>query len=138
MWNKWIIDRIYCANSHINLNKVGVLSMELKCHRQYYINILVSGYLSFNWKERIAIDKAGSRSMEWKRHWQYNIHILVSIYLSFYWQGRLAIDKSGSQSMKQKRYRQVISYFKSQYLKSFKYLEFTFGFEIFERFGLKR
>ena len=56
LWNKWMIDRIYRANSRINLNKVGASLMEQKCHWQYYINILVSGYLFFNWKEWLPID----------------------------------------------------------------------------------
>ena len=28
LWDKWIIDRIYCANSRINLSKVGAASTE--------------------------------------------------------------------------------------------------------------
>ena len=70
LWNKWIFDTIYCAHLRVNLNKSGASSMEQKFHRRYYINILVSGYLSFNWKERIAIDKAGSRSMIQKLFWR--------------------------------------------------------------------
>ena len=34
---------------------------------RYYINILVSVYLSFNLQERLAIDKAGSQLMRQKR-----------------------------------------------------------------------
>ena len=63
LWNKWIIDTIYRANSPVNLNKDGASSMERKCHRRYYINILVYGYLSFNLQERLVIDKSGSRLM---------------------------------------------------------------------------
>ena len=57
-------------NSHVNLNKVGASSMERKFHRRYYINILLSAYLSFNWQERLAIDEDGLRLMERKRYWQ--------------------------------------------------------------------
>ena len=74
LWNKCIIDRIYCANSRINLNKAGASSMEQKCHRQYCMNILVSVYLSSNWQERLAIDKAGSWSMEQKRYRKFFIY----------------------------------------------------------------
>ena len=66
LWNKWIIDRIYRSNSRFDLNKVGASLVKRKYHRRYYINILVSGYLLFNWQERLAINKAGSWSMERK------------------------------------------------------------------------
>ena len=55
-------------NSHVNLNKVGASSMEQKCHQRYYINIIVSEYLSFNLQEWLAIYGAGLRSMEQKRY----------------------------------------------------------------------
>ena len=61
---------IILHNSHINLNKVGTSSMERKCHRRYYIKILLSAYLSFNWQERLAINKRGSRLMGRKRYRQ--------------------------------------------------------------------
>ena len=38
----------FIENSRVNLNKAGASSMERKCHRRYYINILVSGYSSIN------------------------------------------------------------------------------------------
>ena len=60
-------ENILC-NSHDDLNNISASSMEKKCHWRYYINIIVSGYLSFNWQERLAIDESGSRSMERKRY----------------------------------------------------------------------
>ena len=66
--NKWIIEIIYYANSHVNLNKVGTSSIKRKCHCRYYIHILVSTYLSLNWQERLTINEAGLRSMEQKRY----------------------------------------------------------------------
>ena len=40
--------------------------MKRKFYIRYYINILVSIYLSFNLQERLAIDKSGSRSIKQK------------------------------------------------------------------------
>ena len=82
LWNKWIIKRIYCANSHVNLNNFGASSIERKCHRRYYINIFVSAYLSFNWLERLAIDKSGSRPME-KKLYRRLLSIFKSRYLKY-------------------------------------------------------
>ena len=74
-------ENILC-NSHVNLDKVGASSMERKFHWQYYINILVSGYLLFNWQERLVIDEAESRSMEQKRYRRV-LSILKSWYLKY-------------------------------------------------------
>ena len=60
------------ARSHINLNTIGACDkislMENKCHRWYYINIIISEYLSYNKQGRPAIDDAGSRLTEKKYH----------------------------------------------------------------------
>ena len=74
-------DNLLC-HSHANMSKVSVSLMERKCHQRYYINILVSGYLSFNWEERLAIDKAGSRLMGPKRHRRV-LSIFKSQYLKY-------------------------------------------------------
>ena len=55
-------------NSYVNLNKVIASSMEWKFHQRYYINMILSEYVLFNLKERLAIDEAGSQSMEQKRY----------------------------------------------------------------------
>ena len=69
-------------NSHVNLNGVSASSMERKFHRRYYINILVSAYLSCNWQERLAIDEAFSRSMELK-HYRRVLSVFKSWYLKY-------------------------------------------------------
>ena len=79
LWNKWIFNTISCAESIVNLNKAGGSSMERKCYRQYYMNILVSRYLSFNWQERLAIDKAGLRSIKRKRYRQVTSYFQITI-----------------------------------------------------------
>ena len=66
LWNKWIFKTISRRISSVNLNKNGAPSMKRKCHRRYYINIIVSIYLSFDWQERLAINKSGSRFDETK------------------------------------------------------------------------
>ena len=57
--------------------------MEQNCHRQYYINILVSTYLSFNWQERLAIDESGSWSMG-KKSYRRILSIFKSRYLKYF------------------------------------------------------
>ena len=79
LWNKWIFDTISRVKSSVNLNKAGASSMEQKCHWWYYINIPVSGFLSFNWKKRLAINKAGSRSMKRKRYRQVISYFQITI-----------------------------------------------------------
>ena len=57
--------------------------MEQTCHWRYYINTLVSAYLSLNWQERLAIDKSGSWSMEQKRYRRV-LSIFKSLYLKYF------------------------------------------------------
>ena len=68
--------------------------------------------------------------MERKFHRRYYINIFVSKYLSFNWQERLAINEAGSQFMERKRYWQVLSTFKSRYLKYPKSLESERKFDL--------
>ena len=84
IYNQWnitlsihYITRIYCelngllieyiARSHVNPNKVvacdKMSSIKQKCHRCYHINIIVSGYLSCNWQDRLPINGTKMSSM---------------------------------------------------------------------------
>ena len=58
-------------SSRVNLNKVGASWMEQKCNRQYYVNIIISAYLSCNQQDRLDIDEAGLRLMERTFHQQF-------------------------------------------------------------------
>ena len=69
-------------NSHVNLNEVGASSMERKRHQRYYINILISAYLSCNWQERLVIDESRLRSME-RKHYRRILSIFKSRYLKY-------------------------------------------------------
>ena len=76
-----VLPREYIACSHINLNTVGsrdkVSSMQQKCHRWYYVNTLISEYLSCNRQGWLAIDGTWLRPMERKCHRQ-----VLSIFLN--------------------------------------------------------
>ena len=68
------LSREYILRSQVNLNNIGlrdnISSMEQKCHRWYYINLLIYGYLSCDRQGRLAIDGTGSRSIKRKFHWR--------------------------------------------------------------------
>ena len=64
---------------HVNMNKVGTSSMEQKFHQRYYLNIIISVYLSCNQQDQIEIDKARLRLMERKYHLR-----VLSIFKSWY------------------------------------------------------
>ena len=53
-------------NSHVSLNKVCESLMEQKHHLQYYINMIISEYLSCNRQDWLKINEAGLQSMERK------------------------------------------------------------------------
>ena len=85
-------------------------------------NILLNSHANLN--------KVGAALMKQKCHQRYYKKILVSDYLSFNRQERLVINEDGSQSMKQKLYWQLLSIFKSGYLKYSKSLESERKFEL--------
>ena len=100
---------ISCTISSVNLNKNGASLMKLKCHWRYYINILISIYLSFNWKERLAIDKAGSQSM--KRNVIDKFYLIFkSWYLKYikYLESERKFELSISKEMWQHVFRSVV------------------------------
>ena len=55
------LSREYITRSHVNLNKVvlcGKISLMLKmCHWRYYVDLLISKYLSYSWQVTLAIDR---------------------------------------------------------------------------------
>ena len=61
------LSREHLKNSHVNLNKVGphdkMSSMQKKWHWRYYINFLISEYLSYNQQNTLAIDGMKISSM---------------------------------------------------------------------------
>ena len=78
----------------------------------------------------VNLNKVGASPIEQKCHQRYYIYILVSIYLSCNWQEWLTIDEAGLRSMERKCYRQVLSVFKSRYLKYSRNLESKHKFEL--------
>ena len=91
--------------------------MEKKCHRRYYINILVSGYLSFNWQERLAIDKYGSRSIEWKLYRQVLYIIFKSRYLKYF--KSLESERKFELSVSNEMWQHVFRYGVGSYISHF-------------------